>query len=561
MNWIYSYYQQIKDGSVTVGAWIKKIYERIIDDLESKRYFYDQKKANQAVEWIENHCRHTEGELAPGLLKLEVWQKAFVSCIFGLVDKNGKRQFREVVLVIGRKNGKSLLASAIANYEFFVDGGFGCRVYCIAPKLDQAEIIYSDIWTMITLDKDLLYDKDVPEAPNRAKHRMTDLFIQSTNSTVKKIAFSAKKSDGFNPSLCICDEIASWSGEQGLRQYEVMKSGMGARPEGLLLSCSTSGYINDSIYDEILKRSTRFLLGDSKETKLLPLLYMIDDADKWNDINELRKSNPNLGVSVSVDYLLEEIAVAEGSLSKKAEFLTKYCNIKQNASQAWLNTNDIARCFSDTPLRLEDFDQCYAVGGLDLSQTTDLTAAVCVIEKHEKLYVFAHFWMPNERIDDAIARDGLPYRAYIAKGFLSPSGENFVDYQDVYRWFTDLVEKYHIYPLKVGYDRFSASYLVQDMKQYGFNMDDVYQGENLTPVINETDGLIRDGAFECGDNDLLKIHLLNSALKLNNETNRKKLIKISATNRIDGMAALLDAMCVRQKWWNEVGGQLKNAKR
>ncbi len=561
MNWIYSYYQDIKDGSVAVGAWVRKIYERIVSELEDKHYFYDQKKANQAVEWIENHCRHTEGELAPGLLKLELWQKAFVSCIFGLVDKNGKRQFREVVLVIGRKNGKSLLASAIANYEFFVDGGFGCRVYCIAPKLDQAEIIYSDIWTMITLDEDLLYDKDLPEAPNRAKHRMTDLFIQSTNSTVKKIAFSAKKSDGFNPSLCICDEIASWSGEQGLRQYEVMKSGMGARPEGLLLSCSTSGYINDSIYDEILKRSTRFLLGDSKETKLLPLLYMIDDADKWNDINELRKSNPNLGVSVGVDYLLEEIAVAEGSLSKKAEFLTKYCNIKQNASQAWLNTNDIARCFSDQPLRFEDFDQCYAVGGLDLSQTTDLTAAVCVVEKHERLYVFAHFWMPNERIDDAIARDGLPYRAYIAKGFLSPSGENFVDYQDVFRWFTDLIEKYHIYPLKVGYDRYSASYLVQDMKQYGFNMDDVYQGENLTPVINETDGLIRDGAFECGDNDLLKIHLLNSALKLNNETNRKKLIKISATNRIDGMAALLDAMCVRQKWWNEVGGQLKNAKR
>ena len=201
------------------------------------------------------------------------------------------------------------------------------------------------------------------------------------------------------------------------------------------------------------------------------------------------------------------------------------------------------------------------MGGLDLSQTTDLTAAVCVIEKHERLYVFAHFWMPNERIDDAIARDGLPYRAYIAKGFLSPSGENFVDYQDVFRWFTDLIEKYHIYPLKVGYDRYSASYLVQDMKQYGFNMDDVYQGENLTPVINETDGLIRDGAFECGDNDLLKIHMLNSALKLNNETNRKKLIKISATNRIDGMAALLDSMCVRQKWWQEVGGQLKNSKR
>lgn len=560
-NWIYKYYQQIANGSVSVGTWVNRIYKRLIEDLENRVFFYDQKKANQAVEWIETHARHTEGELAPGLLKLELWQKAFVSAIFGIVDKNGRRQFREVVLVVARKNGKSLLASAIANYMFFVDGGFGCRVYCIAPKLDQAEIIYSDIWTMITLDKDLLYDKDYPDEPNRAKHRMTDLFIQSSNSTVKKIAFSARKSDGFNPSLTVCDEIASWSGEQGLRQYEVMKSGMGARPEGLMLSCTTSGYVNDSIYDEILKRSTHYLLGDSKETKLLPLLYMIDDADKWNDINELRKSNPNLGVSVSVDYLLEEIAVAEQSLSKRAEFITKYCNLKQNSAQAWLGSNDVAKCFSGKQLRFDDFQRCYAVGGFDLSQTTDLTAAVCIIEKNETNYVFAHFWMPSERVEEATARDGLPYMAYVARGFLSLSGDNFVDYKDVFQWFADLIEKYKIYPLKVGYDRYSATYLVQDMAAYGFNMDWVNQGENLTPVINETDGMIRDGAFECGDNDLLKIHFLNSALKLNNETNRKKLIKISATNRIDGMAAFLDAMCVRQKYWQEIGGQLHNAKR
>ena len=560
-NWIYRYYQLITNGSIAVGEWVNRIYKRLIDDLENRVFFYDQKKANQAIEWIETHARHTEGELAPGLLKLELWQKAFVSAIFGIVDKNGRRQFREVVLVVARKNGKSLLASAIANYMFFVDGGFGCRVYCIAPKLDQAEIIYSDIWTMITLDEDLLYDKDNPDLPNRAKHRMTDLFIQSTNSTVKKIAFSAKKSDGFNPSLTVCDEIASWSGQQGLLQYEVMKSGMGARPEGLMLSCTTSGYVNDSIYDEILKRSTHFLLGDSKETKLLPMLYMIDDAEKWNDINELRKSNPNLGVSVSVDYMLEEIAVAEQSLSKRAEFLTKYCNVKQNSSQAWLNTLDVAKCFNDKPLNFEDFTRCYAVGGFDLSQTTDLTAAVCIVEKDETNYVFAHFWMPSERVEEATARDGLPYMAYVARGFLSLSGDNFVDYKDVFQWFADLIEKYKIYPLKVGYDRYSATYLVQDMQSYGFNMDWVNQGENLTPVINETDGMIRDGAFECGDNDLLKIHFLNSALKLNNETNRKKLIKISATNRIDGMAAFLDAMCVRQKYWQEIGGQLHNAKR
>ena len=151
--------------------------------------------------------------------------------------------------------------------------------------------------------------------------------------------------------------------------------------------------------------------------------------------------------------------------------------------------------------------------------------------------------------------------AYVAKGFLSLSGENFVDYHDCEQWFHDLIEKYKIYPLKVGYDRYSAAYLVQDMASYGFNMDDVFQGENLTPVINETDGLIRDGKFDFGDNDLLKIHMLNAALKTNNETNRKKLVKLGQYQRIDGMAALLDAMCVRQKWYAEIGGQLVNAKR
>lgn len=555
-NYIYEYYQRIKAGEIVVGQWILKIYSIIIDGLEKKAFFFDQKKAEKAINWIERRCHHTEGPLAPGKLKLELWQKAMVSLIFGVVDKDGFRQFREVVLIIARKNGKSLFGAAIAEYILFEDGGYGTRIYCLAPKLDQAEILYGDIWTSITLEKDLCFDKDEPDKKNVAKHRMTDLFVADTNSTVKKIAFSAKKSDGFNPSLCLCDEVASWSGEQGLKQYEVMKSGMGARSEPLLLSMTTSGYINDSIYDELVKRGTAYMLGNSKEKRLLPLFYMIDDPEKWNDINELRKSNPNLGVSVSVDYLLEEIAVAEGSLSKKAEFLTKYCNIKQNSSQAWINTTDVEKNFSGKDLRLEDFRGCYAVLGLDLSQTTDLTAAVCVIEKHGKLNVIAQFWMPSAKIEEATARDGVPYKAYVQRGFLNLSGENFVDYTDVEQWFKDLIEKYKIYGLKLGYDRWSAQILIQSLQTYGYNVDSVFQGENLTPVVNECDGLFRDGAFDFGDNDLMKIHLLNSALKLNTETNRKKLIKISQTNRIDGMAALLDAMCVRQKWYAEIGGQL-----
>jgi phage terminase large subunit-like protein len=284
---------------------------------------------------------------------------------------------------------------------------------------------------------------------------------------------------------------------------------------------------------------------------------MIDDIEKWNDINELKKANPNLGVSVSVDFMLEEIAIAEGSLSKKAEFITKYCNLKQNSSLAWLDTKTVDMCFGDA-LNLEDFRSSYCVAGLDLSQTTDLTSATVVIEKNGELYVFAHFWLPSEKIDDATARDGLPYQMYIARGLLSPSGENFVDYRDCYQWLVDLVEKYEILPLRVGYDRYSAQYLIQDLEQYGFVCSDVYQGDNLWIVLQEMEGLMKDGKVHCGDNDLLKIHLLNSAIKMNVERGRGRLVKINPTMHIDGTAALSDAFCVRQQNYNEIGGQLAN---
>lgn len=570
-NYILAYYQAIKSGRVVVGRWISDIYEYIVKGFQDKLFYYDQKKANDAVNWIENNCFHTEGPLAPGPFLLELWEKALVSCLYGITNKDGLRQFREVLLVVGRKNGKSQLAAAIAKYEWFIYGGYGAKVYTIAPKLDQADIIYNNIWQQVVIDpeyKKLQAKLDelrgqrqggtnakrfIEEMP---RHRQSDLYLPSNNGTVKKIAFSAKKSDGFNPSFCVCDEVASWEGAQGLRQYEVLKSGMGARPEGLLLSCTTSGYINDSIFDELMKRATRFLMGDSKETKLLPLLYMIDDPDKWSDINELRKSNPNLGVSVSVDYMLEEIAIAEGSLSKKAEFLCKYCNIKQNSSLAWLSAQDVEKT-TESGLDIQDFKNNYCVVGVDLSQTTDLSAVVTAVEKNGIFYLFGKFFLPAEKIDEATARDGVPYDIYIKKGFLQLSGENFIDYHDVYNYIVSLVEELQLFPLRVGYDRYSAQYLIQDLEGYGFICSDVFQGWNLWPIIQEVEGLIKDGKIKF-DNDLLKIHFLNSALKMNAEKGRGSLIKLNPSAHIDGMAATLDAFTVRAQNFDEIGEQLRN---
>ena len=566
-DYILTYYQQIKDGRITVGKWILLAYQHIVDGLNAKDFYYDAKKAHHAIEWIEAHGFHTEGDLAPSPVKLELWQKAFLSCIFGLVDEDGSRHFREILLCIGRKNGKSLLGALIGRY-IWKNEGYGTRVFNIAPKLDQASIIYESIWAMTQLDPDYIERRKEIEsireqshskvdADDLERHRMTDLYIPASNSTVKKIAMASKKSDGFNPSLTLCDEIASWEGDKGLKQYEVLKSGMGSRSNSLLISMTTSGYVNDSIYDELVKRSTRFLLGESKERRLLPLLYMIDDLDKWDDINELKKSNPNLGVSVKVDYLLEEIAIAEGSLSKRSEFICKYACIKQNSSVAWLRAEDIQKCVGE-PLNLEDFRGCYCVGGIDLSRTTDLTSCCVVIEKNKELYVFSKFFLPREKIDEATARDGLPYRAFIQRGLLQESGDNFVDYADCLNWFKSLVEEWEVLPLQIGYDRYNAQILTKQMQELGFHMDDVFQGWNLSSILSQCEGLIKDGKIHIGDNDLLKIHLLDSAVKQNAETSRKRLIKVSANVHIDGTAALIDALTVRDKYGNEIAQQLAN---
>ena len=546
-DYIQEYYDKIQTGEIIVGKWIKLLYNRIVADLREGLFYYDAKKANTAIKFIENFCRHSKGR--NDLITLELWQKAAVCLMFGIVDKDGLRIFHEVFLVIGRKNGKSLFASACIAYMAYLDGEYGADIYCLAPKLDQAAIVYDCTLKMIDQERELA---------ELARKRRSDLYLEEVNTTIKALAFNAKKSDGFNPHMTVCDEIASWPAEQGLKQYEVMKSALGARKQPMILSISTAGYVNDGPYDELMLRSTAVLQGSSEERRLLPILYIIDDVSKWDDIDELRKANPNMGVSVSEAFFLEEIAIARNSLSKRAEFLTKYCNIKQSSTQAWL-PYDVVDAVTGESYRLEDFRGSYCVGGIDLSQTTDLTACCVVIEREGKLYTLCRFFMPANKIEELQEREGVPYRLYVNAGLIQESGENYVDYNDCFAWFRMLVEEYEILPLQVGYDRYSAQYLVQQMEQYGFHMDDVHQGENLTPVIHECDGLLRDKTLQLGDNNLLKAHFLNVGMKQNEETRKVRPVKIDARCHIDGFVAVIDALTVRQKWYDQIGEQLKNA--
>ena len=548
-NWIFKYHEAIKKKEVIVCVWVRLCFEILTTGLLNGEWEFNEKKANKAIKFIENFCHHSEGR--SDLLHLELWQKAIVSAIFGIMDKTtGYRQFREVFIIVARKNGKTLFAAAIAAYMTYIDGEYGAKVYFLAPKLDQADLVYDAFYQIVQSDDEL---------DSITKKRRSDIYIKAFNTSVKKIAFNSKKSDGFNPQLVVNDEMEAWPGDQGLKQYEVMTSALGARKQPLIISIATAGYVNDGIFDELFKRATAFLKGNSREKRLLPFIYMIDDIEKWDSIEELKKSNPNLGVSVSAEYYLEQIEIARNSISKKVEFMTKFCNIKQNSAVAWLDYWDVMKCVhEEKPLSLEDFKGCYCVGGIDLSRTTDLTAASIVINRDGINHIFTRFYMPQKRYEVAINEDNTPYNIYRDRGFLFISGENQVDYKDVYNWFIELVKVYKIKPLKIGYDRYSANYLVEDLKTAGFHTDDVYQGTNLTPVLHEFEGNLKDGLFDFGDNSMLAAHFLNVAVDINLNDSRMKPVKIEKRMRIDGAMSVFDALTMVSKYHNEIGKKLLN---
>ena len=517
-NAITAYWEEIQNGGVVVGKWIRQLYDVIIRGLAEGRWFYDDHMAQNAVGFIERYCHHYKGILAPKRLKLSLWQRAAISLIFGIVDETGKRQFQQVFWLCGRKQGKTILAAAIATYLSYAAGEYGSEIYFLAPKLDQADLCYS------ALEFNVHAEPELDSITKSTKYR--GLMIQETNTMVKKLAFTSKKSDGYNPMFYCADEVAAWPGIAGLRQWEVMASGTGAREEPLGLAISSGGYENEGLFDELMKRGTSFLMGNSREQHILPILYMVDDREKWNDLDELQKSLPGLGESVSREFIQRELESAEESLSKASEVKVKYANLKENLSTAWLRAEDINKAFGWRK-PMEEIRSRYCVGGVDLSQTTDLTSACIVCEIDGILWVHS---------------------------------------DDVLLWFMDLVKRWKVFPLMIGIDRYSAMDLIQKLDGKHFKTDTVSQGFNLSNVSDTFEGLLREGRIrDMDDNDLLKIHMADAAQQMESNAEqahpRKKLVKISKYAHVDGVAALLDAMAMRQFNWAKLGSRLENRKR
>lgn len=535
-TYLQEFKQDIADGKYVLGQWMQLNIQYVEKCLSEGKCLYDPLKAEKKIRFIETQCRYVEGRSGPFLL--ESWQKYIVACIFGLVDEDGFRHFTEIVLIIGRKQGKSTFAAALEMTIAYTEPELGMQLYNLAPKLQQANIIYDQTLLMIAKNK---------TASKLGKKRRSDFYIAKTNTKISPLAFNSKKSDGFNPYFACFDEFAAWEGVKAVDMWNVMLSAQGGRHDPINLACSTANFIDGGLYDELFPRCTSVLLGTSEEENLLPFLFMIDDIQKWDDVQELKKALPNLGVSFFEKNLQKEIRKAHASPSYKNEFICKYCNIKMNTVAAWIPQEAIRLSRGDV-IKPEDFQRMACVGGVDLSQTTDLTSACVVINFEGVNYVYSHFWIPAGRLKDLTERDNVDYSAMVSHGFLSLSGDKFVDYKDVTKWFVDLRKEYKLNILVIGYDRYSSTYFVDEMKQQGFLMDDVNQGTNLSPILTEFEGLIMQGLIQTGTNGLLQSHIRNTAIKREADGKRMRMLKISETKHIDGMAALIDALTVKSKY-------------
>lgn len=547
-DWLETYEEEIRKGKYKIGKWMRLNLEYVHHILDTGECRYDPVKGNKAIGFIEKHLRFVEGKNTN--FKLETWQKYITACIFGLVDDDGARHFTEFVLIVGRKQGKSTWVAGLEACTIYTQPELGMQIYNLAPKLQQANIIYNQLLLMIEKN---------PILARKGKKRRTDYYLKDKNCTVAPLAFNSKKSDGFNPYFCCFDEFAAWPGKRSLDMYNVMLSGQGSRLDPINICCSTANFEDGGLYDELFERSTKVLMKTSEEKNLLPFMFMIDDLNKWDDIEELRKALPNLGVSFHVKNLEKEIRKAHESPAYKPEFITKYCNIKQNSTSAWLTDAEVRSTISP-PFDMNMFYGMSGTGGADLSQTTDLTAAVILIRYNGDDYVLSHFWLPADKIKDASDRDNIDYGLLISHGFISPSGDKFVDYKDVTEWFVQMREQLKINIPVVGYDRYSSTYFVDEMKTKGFLMDDVNQGTNLTPLIEEFYGNVQSGIVKTGNNGLMQVHMRNAAIQYVAGDNRKRMVKISQEKHIDGMAALIDAMTVRSKYLDKYGWTLLNNK-
>ena len=542
MTYIEEYYKWIQDNPNKVCQKVKKQYAKLVNNLkkeqkvtfvnrgveETHTYIFDERKSLRCIHFIEKYCKQSKGRWAGKPLKLELFQKAMLQALFGFVDKEtGLRKYKKTIFFVARKNGKSVLDSAIATYMLTKDNEGGAEIYSVATKREQSKIVWEESKRMI---------KKSPILAKRIRCLIGGIYYDANDSYFRALASDSNSLDGLNAHLVIADEVHAWKDKNLL---DVMYDSMSARTQPILLETSTMGTVRQNVFDIEYDYASQVIDGVVNDETLLPIIYELDDEKEWTNEECWYKANPALGNIKSIKDLREKVERAKANPIELVNLLCKDFNIRQNTINAWLTFDDL-----NNEKIYTDWKDTYCIAGVDLSSTTDLTAATLLGVKNGEIRVKQMYWIPTNALEKKVKDDRIPYDKWLKAGWLRLSGDSKIDYHDVTEWFLEQVREYDLRPLYVGYDSWNAEYWKIEMAGLGFNMVEVRQGAKTmsTPMKVMKADLI-DKKINYNNNPILKWCLSNATIKMDSNENIQP-DKEKSRQRIDGAVSLIDAYCI-----------------
>lgn len=537
VNWLLEYADKLKSGEEVTSKRVKKIYLKLAEEIRNpdpdSEWIFDEVRADRPIEFIERFCKHSKGEWMGRDVELDLFQKAFIAALFGFIHKlTGVRRFKETFFLVARKNGKSTLLSGIMLYMQIADGEGGAQVVSAATKRDQASIVFNECVNMV---------RQSPYLSKHLKKRKSDIYFPLTFSTMNPLSSDSNTLDGLNLHLAVIDELHAIK-DRNL--YEVLKQGMSARNQPLLVMITTAGTVRESIYDDMYEYAAKVADGVIKDERFLPVLYELDEKKEWSDWKCWKKANPGLGTIKKVEFMSEQVERAKNNPKDLPGILTKDFNVRETVAGAWLAYDEVN---NETTFDLEDVRGSYAIGGADLSSTTDLTCATLILMKpgNDTKYVIQQYFLPEEGLEKRIIDDKIPYDKWRDRGLLTVTEGARVDYTQVTQWFIKMINEYDIRPLYVGFDSWNAQYWTLEMKDIGFDMVEVRQGyKTLSTPMKELESEFRMNQVIYNNNPILKWCLTNTSVKTDENGNIRPVKGVSQRQRIDGMVSLLIAYVV-----------------
>ncbi|MBO1105058.1 terminase large subunit [Enterococcus faecalis] len=554
---IFKYWKSFSQngGNTVVSGKIFKLYKKLVADLKNtdSDYYFDFKRAKHPIDFIEKFCHPSKGKQANKPLKLMLWQKAMLEAIFGFVDIEGNRKYRRVFLLIGRKNGKSAIASAIGLYMMVADLENGSQILATAAKKDQAKIIWQEAKLMV---------KKSPTLRKMIKTRVADMVAEFNDAEFKPLASDSDSLDGLNAHCSLMDEIHSWKGRGGRPLYDVIVDSMTAREQPLILITTTSGTTREDIFDELREEMGDIIDGwDNAEgyqdERTIPFMYELDKPEEWREEKMWIKANPGIGVIKNQQSLKEKVDLAKQNPRMVRNMLCKEFNINESDTDAWLSFNDFN---NESTFDVLELKPRYFIGGVDLSATTDLTCATAIFgveDEPNKLYVMQQYFMPSDLFEERMKDDRVPYDKWKEQGIIILSGGSKVDYKDITNWYLKLQMEYDTYPFKIGYDAWSSGYLIDELKNtFGPSVPEaIHQGfKSLSAPMKALGADLMSGNINYNNNGLLKWCISNTRVKVDENANIKPVKGNNPRKRIDGLASLLDAYATYERYMEEYRG-------